>query len=574
MLLACSDDTTLTELVVVVDTNLDASREFDAIDLGVQGPSGMLYPVSTAIGAEGSPTLPLYTFLEPAGDSLGPVEITASARLGDADVVVQRRVRTSFLRGESRTVYIYLDRDCRTVACGDDMTCTDGTCGSIDVHPSSLPPWTGSLDKPDAASDGGTDSGTADSCTPATEACNGADDDCDGTTDEGFDLMRDGSNCGACGTTCEDEARSSARCDRGVCTLTCDPGFDDCDADYATGCESDLSAPANCGDCATTCGPSAALCDSRRGCVTGCRRPATLCGVACVNTNTDVSHCDGCGTVCPDQPRSTSVCARGACDISCDTGFDDCDGDAANGCEQQLNTVGHCGACGAACTVANGTEDCASGSCQIGACAPGFANCDSRVDNGCEAPARTLYEDSDGDSFGNPLVTMTAGCTTPAGWVSDDTDCDDTRASIRPGGMEICNGRDDDCDTGLDEGLMGCAERCPTAMVVDDSITFSGLTTCSSNDNGDAQCDGGRSNPDHVYRLELTAMTSVRMEVTGNSHLTIWVETTCGSGASTLMCMDEFSSQTMDLPAGTYYVHLEATRFPCSVPYNLEFTYL
>jgi hypothetical protein len=36
----------------------------------------------------------------------------------------------------------------------------------------------------------------------ATEICNEIDDDCDGTLDEGFNLMIDNSNCGACGNEC------------------------------------------------------------------------------------------------------------------------------------------------------------------------------------------------------------------------------------------------------------------------------------------------------------------------------------------------------------------------------------
>ncbi len=39
---------------------------------------------------------------------------------------------------------------------------------------------------------------------------------------------------------------------------------------------------------------------------------------------------------------------------------------------------------------------------------------------------------------------------------TDCTDCDDKDASIYPGAKEVCNGKDDDCDKQIDEGLPGC----------------------------------------------------------------------------------------------------------------------
>ena len=42
----------------------------------------------------------------------------------------------------------------------------------------------------------------------------------------------------------------------------------------------------------------------------------------------------------------------------------------------------------------------------------------------------------------------------PAGFVSDNTDCDDLSLSIAPNGIEFCNGRDDDCDGTVDEAAV------------------------------------------------------------------------------------------------------------------------
>jgi hypothetical protein len=56
------------------------------------------------------------------------------------------------------------------------------------------------------------------------------------------------------------------------------------------------------------------------------------------------------------------------------------------------------------------------------------------------------YQDADGDSFGNPAVFVES-CSPPPGYVGDNTDCDDTTATIYPGAPEVpYDGIDQDCD--------------------------------------------------------------------------------------------------------------------------------
>jgi hypothetical protein len=72
--------------------------------------------------------------------------------------------------------------------------------------------------------------------------------------------------------------------------------------------------------------------------------------------------------------------------MKCDPGWGDCDGDLTNGCETDVfESEEHCGACGTTCSgFTNATASCSNGVCKLGACSPGFGNCNSDVTDGCE----------------------------------------------------------------------------------------------------------------------------------------------------------------------------------------------
>src|SRR5262245_13878686 len=158
------------------------------------------------------------------------------------------------------------------------------------------------------------------------------------------DANSDVAHCGQCGAVCETPAHGLPGCQAAACVLgSCDPGFSDCNTRLDDGCE--------------------------------------------IRTETDVANCGACGTRCPTGAHGTTTCAAGQCGLLCSAGFGDCNLVGSDGCEIELaRDVKNCGACKNACPQpASATVSCHSGACVVDKCNPGLADCDGKVDNGCEA---------------------------------------------------------------------------------------------------------------------------------------------------------------------------------------------
>ncbi|WP_343747271.1 MopE-related protein [Fluviicola sp.] len=173
---------------------------------------------------------------------------------------------------------------------------------------------------------------------------------------------------------------------------------------------------------------------------------------------------DGLG----DAGASQISCTRPANYVSNDT---DCnDNDAQIGAEMTYyvdadgDGYGDSDASGVvSCTPITGSvtnnEDCDDSNDQVNPAATEVCdgvdnNCDGNIDEGFTMT--TYYEDADGDTYGNPNASVT-DCTQPAGYVTNNEDCDDTNAAIHPGAVDQTgNGIDENCD-GVD-GVLGIEE--------------------------------------------------------------------------------------------------------------------
>lgn len=213
------------------------------------------------------------------------------------------------------------------------------------------------------------------------------------------DLATDIDNCGACGTKCA-FANAFPACVNGACVLAgCAPGFSNCDGAPGNGCEvadaSFASDPANCGGCGQVCAPAHAkgAC-ANAACTVGACDPgyadcnalaADGCEYATANFANDAANCGGCGKACANG----FVCSGGVCvaDV-CPAGQSDCNGLPGDGCEYAnagfASDLKNCGGCGLACGPAHATGACKAGVCAVASCALGFSNCNGLVGDGCE----------------------------------------------------------------------------------------------------------------------------------------------------------------------------------------------
>lgn len=216
--------------------------------------------------------------------------------------------------------------------------------------------------------------------------------DCNGLGEDGCEATLDmPEHCGACGAACDLPNTATYICNAGTCeadTDGCSPGFGDCDGDPANGCEADLASLNHCGVCNEACAAEGAVtaCTEGQCVVEQCEMGYALCGGdSCISLASNDDHCGTCNNACDTGAATPELCQGGVCStVVCDPGTADCNNMTGDLCEQDLDVLTNCGACGVLCGPhENALSDCAGGTCSF-TCAGSYRDCDGTEGNGCE----------------------------------------------------------------------------------------------------------------------------------------------------------------------------------------------
>lgn len=121
-----------------------------------------------------------------------------------------------------------------------------------------------------------------------------------------------------------------------------------------------------------------------------CGANSKACNEQCVALDDPATGCAGSSCLPCFYPNATAACApSGACELAaCEEGYQDCDGNSANGCEAHPeDDEDNCQVCGNICSFAHGQGDCLPDTgCTLLICDPGWGDCDGQAgDAGTDA---------------------------------------------------------------------------------------------------------------------------------------------------------------------------------------------
>ena len=212
-----------------------------------------------------------------------------------------------------------------------------------------------------------------------------------------------------------------------------------------------------------------------------------LCNGQCVATN-DPKY--GCGPTACDPcllPNASTQCVSDKCTLqTCTKGYDSCDANPGNGCEQKLDTTDHCGDCARKCSTQNSTSAaCADGSCRHG-CAAGYGDCShptSGPDNGCETNLGTTKNQCGacGNNCGSQGASGGFGCKAGACGCSENSQCL-TTGGLAASSCDVTTGQCV-CDGATCNAGEACGKNGPNTV-----CECNGNSACTA---GEICCPGG-----------------------------------------------------------------------------------
>ena len=150
--MSCSDEDERTEIIVVVDTDLDIPSELSAIRVEATSPADAeRLATAEALSAD---DLPLYVGLLRNDGPLGPFEVRAIGARG-VTTVVERVARVSFVAGRTMLLELHLVAACVAASCDPGETCGVEGCRSIDIETDEYVDWTGEIPRLETDADAG-----------------------------------------------------------------------------------------------------------------------------------------------------------------------------------------------------------------------------------------------------------------------------------------------------------------------------------------------------------------------------------------------------------------------------------
>jgi hypothetical protein len=423
-----------------------------------------------------------------------------------------------------------IDRDCESNSCGSGK-CLKPSCDDLKTNPGETGPDCGGSSC-DARCDVGLgcdsnkdclapprESGAsarcenqtcALACPPRTGDCNEqADDACEVNTES------NSTHCGECFKTCDLSHVSDSFCVSGACqvdttaeNLGCDPGYSDCDGLVENGCEARLSTDLkNCGACSAACSAENGQARCEAGecqitCQTGfkdCNNDPRSDGCE-TDITSSVNDCGGCGEddsdfICvPDQPGWSPYCIDKKCgSIDCEEtapGHGACDGDKI--CDDSLDTVRNCSACGQICVATGGSPACVERVCVIGGCNPDRADCDGAYLTGCEADLLLDKTHCGGCTRDDPRPGPGQNCVL----LEEDEDLHVLTVACAAGGCAIvsCEPGHADCDGRAENGCeidVSTTDRHCGGCTKDDPKPGAGEDCEKRFDHASGECEAG-----------------------------------------------------------------------------------